>query len=90
VVARRTNAIVASGTIEPAVASCLPGERAVGGGAGITGIFTGDAGIGLSEPREDDGSEPEDGEVATRWAAVGLNQTAIPQVMNVHVLCASP
>lgn len=90
VVARRTNAVLASGTMEAAVASCLPGERAVGGGAGITGIFTNQAGVGLSEPREDDGTDPEDGEVATKWAAVGSNQTAIPQVMNVHVLCSSP
>jgi hypothetical protein len=90
VVARRTNAAVASGAFEPAVASCLPGERAVGGGAGITGVFTGNAGIILTEPREDDGSDPEDGDVATKWAAVGLNQTVLPQIMNVHVLCASP
>jgi hypothetical protein len=90
VVARRTNVVIAAGTGEPGVASCLPGERAVGGGAGITGVLTSNAGIILTEPREDDGSEPEDGEVATRWAAVGLNQTAVPQVMNVHVLCASP
>jgi hypothetical protein len=90
VVARRTNVVVASGAIEPGVASCLPGERAVGGGAGITGVFTGDTVIMLDEPREDDGSDPEDGEVATKWAAVGANGTAIPQIMNVHVLCASP
>jgi hypothetical protein len=90
VVARRTNAIVPVGGVETAVASCLPGERAVGGGAGITGAFTQNAGVFVNEPREDDGSEPEDGEVATKWAATGLNDTVIPQVMNVHVLCASP
>jgi hypothetical protein len=90
VVARRTNAIVPIGGFENAVASCLPGERAVGGGAGITAAFTQNAAIFVNEPREDDGSEPEDGEVATKWGAVGVNDTAFPQVMNVHVLCASP
>jgi hypothetical protein len=90
VVARRTNVVVPSGDTAGATASCLPGERAVGGGAGITGAFTGNAAVFVNEPREDDGSDPEDGEVATKWGAVGGNATVLPQVMNVHVLCASP
>jgi hypothetical protein len=90
VVARRTNVVIAAGTSEFGVASCLPGERAVGGGAGISGVVTQNAGIVLSEPREDDNSVPEDGEVPTKWAAFGLNQTVLPQSMNVHVLCVSP
>jgi hypothetical protein len=90
VVARRTNVVVPSGDTAGATAGCLPGERAVGGGAGITGAFTGNAAVFVNEPREDDGSEPEDGEVATKWGAVGGNATVLPQVMNVHVLCASP
>lgn len=90
VVARRTNAFVPNGGSETAVASCLPGEVAVGGGAGITFAFTQDAAIFTSEPREADGSDPEDGDVPTKWAAVGVNDTGVPQLMNVHVLCASP
>ncbi len=90
VVSRRVNALVAAGTNEPALASCSTGERAVGGGGGITGVLTGQAGIVLSEPREADGSTPESGEVATKWAVFGLNQTAVAQVLSVHVLCASP
>jgi hypothetical protein len=91
VVARRTNALVPSGDTATAVVSCLPGERAVGGGAGITGAaLTGDAAILVNEPREEDGSDPESGDVATKWAAVGVNATVIPQVLNVSVLCASP
>jgi hypothetical protein len=90
VVARRTNALVPDQGSETAVASCLPGERAVGGGAGITAAFTQDAAIFRNEPREEDGSLPEDGEVATKWGAVGVNDSGFPQVMNVHVLCASP
>jgi hypothetical protein len=96
VVARRTNRNLApppSGdvTIESALASCLPGERAVGGGAGITNITSGFALMIMSEPAEDDGTPPEDGEVATRWRAVGVNSdVSNSQTMNVHVLCASP
>ena len=95
VVARRVNATVAPGpgnvTFEPASASCQEGEVAVGGGAGITNVVTGLARIVMSEPVEDDGSPPEDGEIATRWRAVGANSdNDDPQTMNVHVLCASP
>ena len=96
VVARRTNDTLSpapSGdvTIEATVASCLPGERAVGGGAGITNITSGFALVIMGEPVEDDGSPPEDGEVATRWRAVGVNSDqSNAQVMNVHVLYASP
>ena len=96
VVARRTNNTLSPApagdvTIEATVASCLPGERVVGGGAGITNITSGFALVIMSEPVEDDGSPPEDGEVATRWRAVGVNSDqSNPQVMNVHVLCASP
>jgi hypothetical protein len=96
VVARRTNRNLAPTpagdvTIESALASCLPGERAVGGGAGITNITSGFALMIMSEPAEDDGTPPEDGEVATKWRAVGVNSDqANNQTMNVHVLCASP
>jgi hypothetical protein len=78
-------------TIETAVASCEPGERAVGGGAGITNILEGFSLMIMSEPVEDDGSPPEDGDVATKWRAVGVNSdVSNPQTMNVHVLCVSP
>ena len=96
VVARRVNANVAPATVgnesfEPASASCEDGEVAVGGGAGITNVVTGQARIVMSEPVEDDGSPPEDGEAAARWRAVGANHDLNdPQTMNVHVLCASP
>jgi hypothetical protein len=97
VVARRTNRVLAAAsttsddiTIEAAVAFCLPGERATGGGAGITNITSGFALIIMSEPVEDDGSPPEAGEVATGWRAVGVNSDETgTQTMNVHALCAS-
>jgi hypothetical protein len=95
VVTRRVNAIVPpvptppGSTTQSEIARCQSGETAVGGGAGITGVLAGKGGIVLTEPVEADGSEPEDGEVATGWRAVGLNTATVPQVMNVHVLCAS-
>jgi hypothetical protein len=96
VVARRTNRTLpapspGNSTVEAGLALCLPDERAVGGGAGITGVASGFAIIMMSEPVEADGSPPEDGEEATGWRAVGLNNDqSTAQTMNVHVLCASP
>jgi hypothetical protein len=90
VITRRVNAVVLNNGNENRQVNCEAGERVVGGGAGITGAFSTDAAIFTNEPREADGTEPEDGEVATGWGAVGVNATGVPQVMNVHVLCASP
>ena len=92
VVTRRTDVTIADGTVEFAAATCLPGDIAVGGGAGISGVVTGDAWVVLSEPAKDIGQLPASGEAATRWRAAGLNASGgggLPQVMNVHVLCAS-
>jgi hypothetical protein len=90
VVARRNDVLVGASSVETGVVDCLPGERAVDGGAGISGILTSSSEILFDEPREADGSEPEDGEVATGWRAVAANAGVNPRVMNVHVLCACP
>lgn len=90
VVARRVNDSVPSAQREIVVASCLPGEVAVGGGGGITGLLNGGSIIYFDEPREADGSVPEDGEPATKWAVAASNFTGDTQIVNVHVLCASP
>jgi hypothetical protein len=90
VVTRRANRLVANNGFENVQVDCQSGETVVGGGAGITAAFTTDAAIFTNEPREADGTEPENGEVATGWGAVGVNATGAPQIMNVHVLCASP
>jgi hypothetical protein len=87
VVARRSDLDVPSGQIRTVVASCLAGEVAVGGGGAVAG---GSNYIEFDEPREDDGSIPEDGEPATKWAIRAINFTGNPQVANAHVLCASP
>jgi hypothetical protein len=96
VVARRTTntlspAPVGDVTIEATVASCLPGERVVGGGGSITNITSGFALVIGGEPLEDDVSPPEEGEQATKWRAYGVNSDqGNNQVMAVYALCASP
>jgi hypothetical protein len=89
VVARRSNDAVQDNQFRVVVASCLTGEVAVGGGGGVTG-FQNDAAIFFDEPREADGSDPEDGEPATKWAVGASNSSGNTQIVNAHVLCASP
>lgn len=90
VVARRNDDGIPDGQFEVVVASCLPGETAVGGGGGLTGILNGTSAVYFDEPREADGTLPEDGEPATKWAVGAGNFTGNPQFVNAHVLCASP
>jgi hypothetical protein len=74
-----------------AEARCLPGEVAVGGGAGTNGPLDGTSAVLWDVPREDDGTIPEEGEPATRWAAGGANSDTVQQrTMHVFVLCAAP
>jgi hypothetical protein len=92
VVARRTDTVLGtSGGAAVAEASCLPGEVAVGGGAGTNGPLDGTSAVLWDVPREDDGTIPEEGETATRWAAGGANSDPVRQrTMSVFVLCAAP
>jgi len=90
VVARRRDTLIASGTNESASIQCETGERAVGGGAGMSGLLNGTTAIYFDEPLEADGTLPEAGDVPTGWRAGGGNSSAIPQTMNLHVLCVSP
>jgi hypothetical protein len=89
VITRRQDQTIPASSNLGTTVQCETGEVAVGGGAGITGPLDQTA-IFSSEPRESDGSAPEDGDVSTGWRGTGINGTAIPQVMNVYVLCASP
>ena len=90
VVTRRTDNIVPAGGVERHTVQCAAGEVAVGGGAGFGGFAFDDRIIVFSEPIEADGTIPEAGERPTGWSAGGGNASGFPQVMNVHVLCASP
>jgi hypothetical protein len=83
--------IITSGQNLTATASCLAGEVAVGGGAGLTAQQDDLVGIKYDRPLEADGTTPEDGERATQWEATGENSflSGLPSVvMTVSVLCA--
>ena len=72
-----------------AVAKCKPGERAVGGGAGVTNGRDETAHVLDSEPAV--GTAPaRDGEVPTGWLASGLNPGAEEAEMRVHAICVEP
>jgi len=96
VVARRVNRTLPPtnggiATVHTAVASCEPGEVAVGGGAGTTNFINAEGFVLASEPLAADGSPAADGDVPTQWRAAGFsNSQAEPHTLRVHVLCASP
>jgi hypothetical protein len=89
---RRTNEIALTlGATEAAVATCAPGEVAVGGGAGHDAAPTDFVTVLSDEPLAADGSPPSDGERATKWRAIGNNAVfgGLPLAhMRVYVLCA--
>ena len=82
---------LASGTTKEAIASCLPGEVAVGGGAVHDGTLSEAVGINYSHPLEADGSTPEDGDRPTQWLVGGNNHftTGVDYKMTAYVLCAN-
>jgi hypothetical protein len=91
IVTRREDFTVANGGgTATGTAECLPGERAVGGGAGLNGPLNGNAAIYYDEPHEEDGSLAEDGDVPTSWHAGAANSGPQDRVMQVFVLCAAP
>lgn len=89
VVARRAEVVLGPGTTGADTANCLPGERATGGGAGITGALA-NTFVLDDEPREADGTTPEDGDPITSWRASGANAGVVPNTLSIYVLCASP
>lgn len=93
VVARRAAEVpLKIGDQRIAIASCEPGEIAVGGGAAHSGTKDDLASITLSEPVAADGSPLEEAEPAGGWRARGQNTlfSTVDVTMRVHVLCARP
>jgi hypothetical protein len=88
VVAHRTQEVLGVGTIGTTTTQCPAGERATGGGAGVTGLAFNTYALD-GEPIEADGTVPEDGDVITGWRASGFNGGVVPQTLTVTVLCAS-
>jgi hypothetical protein len=74
--------------VTPAVARCNPGERAVGGGAGIERGTRG-AGVLSDEPAVENGPAG-DGDTPTGWLAIGINTTPEEALMRVHAVCVAP
>jgi hypothetical protein len=78
------------GVSKDVIASCLPGEVAVGGGAVLDApaqfVF-----VAYSHPLEADGSPPEDGERATQWSVGGRNLflSGVDRKLTAYVLCAN-
>ena len=92
VLARRVADVsLASGVSKEVVASCLPGEVAVGGGAVHDGTVADIAGVTYSLPLEADGSPPEDGERATQWLIGAQNHftSGVDHKLTAYVLCAN-
>lgn len=79
------------GDRKEAIASCLPGEVAVGGGGLHDGTLADLVSIAYSYPLEADGSTPEDGDRPTAWLAGGHNLfiSSVNRKMTVYVLCAN-
>jgi hypothetical protein len=91
VVARSEDVTVAAGGgTATRTAECQTGEVAVGGGAGLSGAANGSVAVFFDEPREADGSPPEEGDVPTSWHAGAVNAGPQPRDMTVYVICASP
>ena len=68
---------------------CEAGERAVGGGAGMTGNL-GDEEVQQSYPVEADMTAAETGDTPVGWLSIIENKAANTQVPIAYVVCASP
>lgn len=68
---------------------CEAGERAVGGGAGMTGNL-GDEELQQSYPLEADGTAAETGDTPVGWVAIIENKANSVQIPIGYVVCARP
>jgi hypothetical protein len=92
-----TNLVVRSETYDPLPSNvhrvnrvmCEPGERAVGGGAGMTGN-AGAEELQQSYPAEADGTRAETGDTPAGWWSIIENYAAAPQTPVAYVVCARP
>ena len=87
---RAADATLEPGKLGDVIASCAPGEVAIGGGAGLSDHEL--SFVAFGEPVGPAGRPPADGEPATGWRAQAFNsQFAIENAtLRVHVLCARP
>ena len=87
---RAANLTIHPGSIEQVIASCLPGETAVGGGADYEGDPEFVA-VVASHPLEADGSTPEDGDRPAKWVVTVRSHffTLGDRLLTTYVLCAN-
>ena len=88
-VVRRADLTVPASSREEITANCAAGEVAVGGGAGHSGLASGNIGVLYDLPVAA-GSLPASGEIATGWRAGVNNLVGAPRVLSVYVLCTTP
>jgi hypothetical protein len=92
-----TNLVVRSETYDPLPSNvhrvnrvmCEPGERAVGGGAGMTGN-AGAEELQQSYPAAADGSRAETGDTPAGWWSIIENYAGAPQTPVAYVVCVRP
>jgi hypothetical protein len=87
VIARRAEAVLPANGTAAAIAACVEGEFAVGGGAGYVGEQDGSVAILVSEPLDANGDPPATGQRATAWQAFARNVANDAETLIVHVLC---
>jgi hypothetical protein len=88
---RATEVVLPPSEAEDVIATCLPGEVAVGGGGIHDGTLSEPISVMYSHPVEADGSPPEDGERATGWSVGGRHEFhGVGDLgMTAYVLCAN-
>jgi hypothetical protein len=92
VVSRRpAPVLLRPGEAQDLIASCLPGEVAVGGGATRDGALDALVNVEYSHPLEADGSPPEDEDRPARWLVGARNHpfSTIDSTFTAFVLCAN-
>ena len=68
------------------VAACPAGRRALGGGVGNVGDQTR---VRVSQPLNEAGAQPGEGQPARQWHAIVANQDAAARLFKVFAICAS-
>lgn len=89
VVVRTGTAQVPAGSSGGAVAACLPGERATGGGVNLLLIENGDA-VLRSYPTTGGSSAATAGQTPTAWFARVFNAGDVERPVTVFAVCAAP
>jgi hypothetical protein len=80
---------IAGGATDSVNVGCANGERAVGGGGGLTGFSTDGDGVIISRPLAN-GAIPDPGDVPNGWTVFVHNAGLGDGTAKVYAICASP